>query len=327
MKLMSESLDTIGIMARGVADCALLGGVLAGLDLGDPDARAPAPKVGLCWSPMKDRAGPETAPLRWTGSPPPSRRPAPTVRPHELPPAYSGMEAAHKVVMNAESARAMGWELAHHREKLSPTLRENLEWGASQTGAALAEAPRHLPHAAGQFPRCHGRLRHPGHPPPRRARRRRDSNGPATPRSTSSGPACTSPASPCPPERARTACRSASRSSAPGARTPRYSPGQPGSPPRSPDHAPSGHPPMAPAARRVRLRTRLHRGDPLPDRRLALSPHGPRPAGRGAGQRLYRACRHHRQPEGRASAAPSRSSCPTPPCPTFPAGPNPRWRR
>ena len=62
------------------------------------------------------------------------------VTPHELPAAYDGMEAAHKVVMNAESARAMGWELANHRGKLSPTLRENLEWGAAQSGADLAEA-------------------------------------------------------------------------------------------------------------------------------------------------------------------------------------------
>jgi Asp-tRNA(Asn)/Glu-tRNA(Gln) amidotransferase A subunit family amidase len=139
MKLMSESLDTIGIMARGVADCALLGGVLSGLDLGDPDAKAPAPKVGMCWTSMQDRAGPETVALMDSVATKLSKAGA-TVTPHALPPAYAGMEDAHKVVMNAEAARAMGWELANHREKLSPTLRENLEWGAAQTGAALAEA-------------------------------------------------------------------------------------------------------------------------------------------------------------------------------------------
>jgi Asp-tRNA(Asn)/Glu-tRNA(Gln) amidotransferase A subunit family amidase len=139
MKLMSESLDTIGIMARSVADCALLGGVLSGLDLGDPDAKAPAPRVGLCWSPMKDRAAPETIALMDSVAAKLAKAGA-TVTPCELPPAYDGMEDAHKVVMNAEAARAMGWELAHHRDKLSPSLRENLEWGAAQSGAALAEA-------------------------------------------------------------------------------------------------------------------------------------------------------------------------------------------
>ena len=139
MKLMSESLDTIGIMARSVADCALLGGVLSGLDLGDPEAKAPAPKVGLCWSPARAHAAPETVALmeRMSGA---LTRAGAMVRDHALPGAYDAMEAAHSVVMNAESARAMGWELAHHREKLSPTLREKLEWGLAQSGESLAAA-------------------------------------------------------------------------------------------------------------------------------------------------------------------------------------------
>lgn len=139
MKLMSESLDTIGVMARSVADCALLTSVLSGLDLGDPDVKAPAPKVGLCWSPMRAKAEPETVALMERVATALSRAGA-TVVDHELPPAFDAMEAAHGVVMNAESAGAMGWELANHREKLSPTLREKLEWGAAQSGEALAAA-------------------------------------------------------------------------------------------------------------------------------------------------------------------------------------------
>ena len=52
----------------------------------------------------------------------------------ELPAAFDGMEAAHAVVMNGESARAMGWEMAHHRERISDALREKLEWGLAQGG-------------------------------------------------------------------------------------------------------------------------------------------------------------------------------------------------
>jgi Asp-tRNA(Asn)/Glu-tRNA(Gln) amidotransferase A subunit family amidase len=139
MKLMSESLDTIGVMARSVADCALLTAVLSGLDLGDPDAKAPAPKVGLCWSPARDKAEPETVALMASVAAALAKAGA-TVVDHELPPAFDAIEAAHSVVMNAESARAMGWEMAHHREKLSPTLREKLEWGLARDGAALAHA-------------------------------------------------------------------------------------------------------------------------------------------------------------------------------------------
>src|SRR6185437_8524796 len=39
MKIMSDSLDTVGVMARSVADCALVAGVLSGRDLGDPDRK------------------------------------------------------------------------------------------------------------------------------------------------------------------------------------------------------------------------------------------------------------------------------------------------
>ena len=62
MKLMSESLDTVGVMARSVADCALFAGAVSGRDLGDPDARPDrAPRIGICRSPAWDQALPETA--------------------------------------------------------------------------------------------------------------------------------------------------------------------------------------------------------------------------------------------------------------------------
>ena len=64
MKLMSESLDTVGVMARSVADCALFAGAVAGRDLGDPDARPErAPRIGICRSPAWDKALPETQAL------------------------------------------------------------------------------------------------------------------------------------------------------------------------------------------------------------------------------------------------------------------------
>ena len=55
MKLMSESLDTVGVLARSVADCAMFAGAVAGRDLGDPDARPErAPRIGICRSPAWD---------------------------------------------------------------------------------------------------------------------------------------------------------------------------------------------------------------------------------------------------------------------------------
>jgi Asp-tRNA(Asn)/Glu-tRNA(Gln) amidotransferase A subunit family amidase len=42
--------------------------------------------------------------------------------------------------MNAESARALGWELAHHAAQISDTLRERLQFGLAQPEAALRNA-------------------------------------------------------------------------------------------------------------------------------------------------------------------------------------------
>jgi len=140
MKLMSESLDTVGVMARSVADCALFAGAVSGRDLGDPDRHTgTAPRIGLCRSPMWDRAAPETAALFDRIAAPLTRAGA-SLRGFDLPPEYDALEAAHAVVMNHESARAMGWELATARDQLSPSLRERLEWGLAQPEAAVIES-------------------------------------------------------------------------------------------------------------------------------------------------------------------------------------------
>jgi Asp-tRNA(Asn)/Glu-tRNA(Gln) amidotransferase A subunit family amidase len=140
MKLMSESLDTVGVLARSVADCALLTSAVTGLDLGNPDARSDrAPRIGVCRSPMWDRRKPETDALFDTV---PGRlaRAGAQLADFELPPEFAPLEAAHTVVMNAESARTLGWEMNTARDKLSPVLRERMEWGLAQPAAALIEA-------------------------------------------------------------------------------------------------------------------------------------------------------------------------------------------
>ena len=139
MKLMSESLDTVGVMARSVADCALLTEAVSGVALGNPDERSAAPRVGVCWGGMQERAGPETIALieRVAGQ---LARAGAVVRDWVLPPAFDGLEAAHAVVMNQESARALGWELTQRRTGVSAVLQERMDWGLAQGAAALVEA-------------------------------------------------------------------------------------------------------------------------------------------------------------------------------------------
>ncbi len=108
MKIMSDSLDTVGVMARSVADCALLAGAVSGRDLGDPDGKADrAPRIGLCRSPTWDQALPETVALFDRVATALARAGA-AVSEREMPASIAALTTAHPVVMNHESARALG---------------------------------------------------------------------------------------------------------------------------------------------------------------------------------------------------------------------------
>ncbi len=140
MKIMSDSLDTVGVIARSVADCAFFAGAVSGRDLGDPDMHpGHAPRIGICRSPSWDLAAPETEALLARVEAALARAGA-AVETRELPPAFGALKSAHPIVMNAESARALGWELATHPDRLSDGLRERLTFGLDQTEAALADA-------------------------------------------------------------------------------------------------------------------------------------------------------------------------------------------
>ena len=151
MKLMADSLDTIGVMARSVGDCAMLAEATSGVDLGDPEIMAPhAPRLGLCRTPLWDRAAPETVALLERAESSLARAGA-AMQSFTLPPIFNAFEDAHAVVMHAESARSLGWELTHHRDMLSPGLRERMEWGLAQPADALARAQALLQDAADAF--------------------------------------------------------------------------------------------------------------------------------------------------------------------------------
>jgi Asp-tRNA(Asn)/Glu-tRNA(Gln) amidotransferase A subunit family amidase len=154
MKLMSESLDTVGVMARSVADCALFAGAVAGRDLGDPDTRPErAPRIGICRSPAWDKALPETQALLPRVAATLGQAGAKVVD-RELSSSVAAIAEAHPIVMNNESARALGWELANAREQISEGLRERLDFGLSQTEATVAKAHAVFENAQREFPAC-----------------------------------------------------------------------------------------------------------------------------------------------------------------------------
>ncbi len=152
MKVMSESLDTIGVMARSLADCALAMGAMSGLDYGTPGAKAPrAPRLALVMGPSADQAAPETVALMEHAAEA-CRRAGATVTEVTLPEVFAEAYAAHPYVMNMESAEAIGWELAHARPLVSEVLRERMDWAREQPAQKLLEARAAFAAARAAFP-------------------------------------------------------------------------------------------------------------------------------------------------------------------------------
>jgi Asp-tRNA(Asn)/Glu-tRNA(Gln) amidotransferase A subunit family amidase len=154
MKVMAESLDTVGVMARSVADCALFAGAVAGRDFGSPDIRPEhAPRIGICRSPAWDKAAPETRHLLERVAVALAKAGANVVD-RELSAEVAAVAEAHGIVMNNESGRAMGWELAHARGQISDGLRERLEFGLSRSETQVLEAYAAFHRAQLAFPAC-----------------------------------------------------------------------------------------------------------------------------------------------------------------------------
>ena len=129
MKVMSESLDTIGVITRTVGDAALVMAGLTGRRLRRrrrPARRAAAP--ALCWGPTAAEAKPETRALLDRVAAAAARAGA-TIEPLEMPPAVVAGLTAHALVMNGKSAEALGWELDAVAALLSPGLRERMDMG------------------------------------------------------------------------------------------------------------------------------------------------------------------------------------------------------
>ena len=140
MKVMSASLDTVGVMARSVADCALFAAAVSTRDLGDPDVKPDrAPRIGICMGPTAAAALPETESLRVRVTNALNRAGA-RVTDRELPDDFNNLIDAHPIVMNHESARALGWELENARDQISEGLLERLTFGLSRTAEQIANA-------------------------------------------------------------------------------------------------------------------------------------------------------------------------------------------
>ncbi len=154
VKLVAESLDTVGVFARTVADAALLLGVLADRQaLLELHHLPNPPKVGVCRSHAWHRVEPAAAAAFVEAE----RRLAASgaaVGRVELPASFAGLAAAHATIMGYEWAANLAAERHRHADALTARLRADLEAGARISAARYAAAKQLAQACRLELPDC-----------------------------------------------------------------------------------------------------------------------------------------------------------------------------
>lgn len=138
LKMISESLDTIGVMARTVADASAYVDVLSGWPVAAVAPRETPPRLGFCRSPAWPQAEPASieamdkavALLKAAGA---------WVEEVDLPEPWDDILDAQITVQSHESRRALRFEVDNHWDAISDMLRDTFEkWPAEDRGAYRA---------------------------------------------------------------------------------------------------------------------------------------------------------------------------------------------
>ncbi len=128
LKFSADSLDTIGVMARTVADVALTFDALLGARVSDAlETKAPA-KIGFCQTDLWDSADLDARQLLQDVAAN-MQRSAVTVAAFDLPQPYSHLLDIHGRIIRYEPARAMMPEYTTHASKFSDRFRARIEEG------------------------------------------------------------------------------------------------------------------------------------------------------------------------------------------------------
>ncbi len=142
VKMLCDSLDTIGTMARTVADAAFFAGVVAGRpELREIAPPAEPPRFGLYRTPMWDEAEPETA-AALERAQDALKRAGARVEEIAVPAEHRHLTEAQQAIMGFELVRSLAHERLLHSAELSPPLAQLLDAGltvgAPEYDAAIA---------------------------------------------------------------------------------------------------------------------------------------------------------------------------------------------
>lgn len=140
VKIISDSQDTLGVFARGIADAGLIVAAVSGRPLPRLDgAELRAPRIGFCRSPVWRHADAPTAAAFESAIP---RLAAAGARVGEvaLPPPAEDLLEAQTTIVAFESWHALAYERTRHHDLLSATLATNLAAGGQVERAAYERA-------------------------------------------------------------------------------------------------------------------------------------------------------------------------------------------
>ena len=142
VKAISASFDTVGVLARTVADAALVVGVLCGRPHDRPPESS-VPRLGICLTHEWQSASPETVAL-FDALPALLARAGARPTRVALPDAFAGLAAAQGTIWTFEIARCLADEHRRFRELIREPLRGMLDDGAAMPVSVYDTARRYL---------------------------------------------------------------------------------------------------------------------------------------------------------------------------------------
>lgn len=146
VKLVAESFDTVGVLARTVADAALLIGALTArgdlVELPRVDGRL---RIGVCRTHDWSEVGPDVGAVIEHAADVLAASGAQVVK-VEMPEDFAALGDGHTTILGYESVRNLAHERRVHAERLTPRLRADLDAG-SRISAARYDSAQLFAHA------------------------------------------------------------------------------------------------------------------------------------------------------------------------------------
>ena len=140
VKMISDTLDTVGVLARTVPDAALFVAALGERhDLLIDAQPIDAPRIGVCRTHEWTRAQPET-PVMFDDVERRLRAAGATLHDVALPAEFGRMVAAQTTIMAHEVATCLAYERLMHRSQLSPEITTIIDAGVAVTPTQYDEA-------------------------------------------------------------------------------------------------------------------------------------------------------------------------------------------